>query len=70
MDQNAQPLVPRQRGPVEDDVPTGARTAAAWPAADRFAVRSGLTTTQARLLLAAFCGVPPDHTGTDRRAGH
>jgi hypothetical protein len=51
------PRIPAQRAPVED-LP-------AWTAADRFADRTGLAGTQARVLLAVFCGLAPDHAEGD-----
>ncbi|GAB4065431.1 hypothetical protein GCM10028777_14850 [Angustibacter speluncae] len=55
------PRVPAQRAPV-DDLPRRATTVPhQWTAADRFADRSGLAGTQARVLLAVFCGLAPDH---------
>lgn len=55
------PRVPAQRAPG-DDLPRRATTVPQqWTAADRFADRSGLAGTQARVLLAVFCGLAPDH---------
>lgn len=57
----SQPPVPAQRAPV-DDLPRRATTVPQqWTAADRFADRTGLAGTQARVLLAVFCGLAPDH---------
>ena len=67
MEQNAsagRPPVPRQRAPREAGLPRRDGRGVpleAWPAADVFADRNGLQATQARLLLAVFCGLAPDH---------
>lgn len=64
----SQPPVPAQRAPV-DDLPRRTTTAPhRWTAADRFADRSGLAGTQARVLLAVFCGLSPDHGEGDAPA--
>jgi hypothetical protein len=64
------PRVPAPRTAADDLLPRRERRsgpAPDWPAADRFADRTGLASTQARLLLAVFCGLSPDHAG-DRTA--
>jgi hypothetical protein len=54
--------VPTPRAAADDLLPRRAPAAPQpWSAADRFADRSGLAGTQARLLLAVFCGLGPDH---------
>ncbi len=56
--------VPRPRAADEAALPRRERVDGAhsgWPAADRFTDRSGLASTQARVLLAVFCGLAPDH---------
>ena len=59
------PRVPRPRTASED---APAPPVPRWPAADRFADRTGLASTQARLLLAVFCGLAPDHAHDDPSA--
>lgn len=54
------PPVPAPRAPL-DDLPRRAVVPQPWTAADRFADRTGLAGTEARVLLAALCGLGPDH---------
>lgn len=60
------PPVPAPRAPL-DDLPRRAAVPRQWTAADRFADRTGLAGTQARVLLAVFCGLAPDHAEGDVR---